>query len=189
MAAMRRVCAFMRKEGGSRLSQDYYELLAMTTRYIFTMLCITVAWQAARWLRQDYHRRKEVNTSLPDAGYLGTLYVMEGKSKRIKPGESLSLPMEGLLGSGAGCDVRVFHPTVGRRHALFEYKPDGLHLRPFRNERMQVDGQPLHRGCEAILTHGAVLSLGEVTLQLRLFAGVKAPEADAYDHGNGRLRR
>ena len=156
------------------MSQEYYELLVLAARYVFALLGVVVVWRAANWLRQDFRERRWVMSSLPDAGYIGTLHVMEGQSKRLSPGDSLPLPTEGLLGSGAGCDVRVPHATVGRRHALFEFRPDGLHLRPYRNERLQVDGHPLPQGCEAILAHGAVLALGGVMLQLRLFAGVQA---------------
>ena len=168
------------------MSQEYYELLALAARYAFALLSVIIVWRAASWLRQDSRRRKMVMSALPDAGYVGALYVMEGQSKHIHPGDSLPLPVEGLLGSGAGCDVRVPHPTVSRRHALFEFRADGLHLRPHRDARLWVDGQPLPRGCEAILAHGARLTLGSVTLQLRLFAGVQAvtvfvPESETGD--------
>jgi len=156
------------------LSQAYYELLVLAARYVFALLGVIVVWRATRWLRQDYRQRRWVMSSLPDAGYIGTLYVMEGQSKHLSPDDSLPLPAEGLLGSGAGCDVRVLHPTVARRHAMFEFRTDGLHLRPYRDERLQVDGHPLPQGCEAILNHGAILTLGGVMLQLRLFAGVQA---------------
>ena len=159
------------------MSQEYYELLALAARYVFALLGVVVVWRATRWLRQDARQRRRVMSALPDAGYIGALYVMEGQSKRLSPDDSLPLPTEGLLGSGAGCDVRVHHPTVARRHALFELRTDGLHLRPHRDERLQVDGHPVPQGCEAILTHGAVLTLGGVTLQLRLFAGVQAVTA------------
>ena len=156
------------------MTQEYYELLVLAARYLFAALGVVVVWRAARLLRQDSRQRKWAMSALPDAGYIGALYVMEGQSKRLNPDDSLPLPTEGLLGSGAGCDVRVHHPTVARRHALFEFRTDGLHLRPHRDERLQVDGQPVPQGCEAILTHGAILTLGGVMLQLRLFAGVQA---------------
>jgi len=162
------------RERRKRLSQDYYELLVLAARYVFALLGVVVVWRAANWLRQDFRERRWVKSALPDAGYIGTLHVMEGQSKRLIPGDSLPLPTEGVLGSGAGCDVRVSHATVGRRHALFEFRPDGLHLRPYRDERLQVDGHPLPQGCEAILAHGAMLTLGGVMLQLRLFAGIQA---------------
>lgn len=156
------------------MSQAYYELLALAARYVFALLGVVVVWRAANWLRQDARQRKSVMSALPDAGYIGTLYVMEGQSKRLSPGDSLSLPTEGVLGRSASCDVGVSHPTVARRHALFEFHTDGLHLRPYRDKYLEVDGQPLRKGCEAILTHGAIVTLGNVTLQLRLFAGVQA---------------
>jgi len=159
------------------LSGAYYEALAYAMRYVFALLGVVIAWRAARGLGQDFSQRRRVMSALPDAGYVGTLYIMKGRSKRMNPGDSLYLPMEGVLGSGAGCDVRVHHSTVGGRHALFAFQADGLHLRPYRDERMQVDGQPVPQGCEAILMHGAILTLGAVMLQLRLFAGVQSPAA------------
>lgn len=174
------------------MTQEYYELLVLAARYAFTLLGVIVVWRSMRWLRQDSRQRKKTMTALPDAGYVGTLYVMEGQSKGMEPGDGLQLPVEGVLGSGPGCDVRVPHHTVGGRHALFFFQSDGLHLRPYRDERLQVDGQPLPEGCEAILQHGAVLTLGGVMLQLRLFAGVQVPPfVQAEDEGaqGGRRNR
>ena len=163
------------------MSREYYELLVLSARYVFALLGVVVVWRAARWLRQDSRQRRRVMRDLPDAGYIGALYVLEGQSKHLGPGDSLPLPAEGVLGSGAGCDVRVRHATVARRHALFELRRDGMHLRPHRDARLWVDGQPLPQGCQAILAHGALLTLGRVDLQLRLFAGVQA--ATAFDPG------
>ena len=155
------------------MSQEYYELLALTSRYLFALLGVSVVWQAARWLKQDSNDRKSAQGALPDAGYLGMLYIMEGAGKQIYPGCSYQLPAEGLLGSGSVCDVRVAHPDVSRKHFLFEFKNDGMHLRPCRNKHILVDGQILPKGCEAILTHGATLTIGDVIMQLRMYSGVQ----------------
>ncbi len=147
----------------------------MAARYAFAALSVVIVWHSMRWLRRDSLLRRKKLSALPDAGYVGTLYVMAGESKGMGPGEAFQLPTEGVLGSGTGCDVRIPHPTVGGRHAVFEFREDGLHLRPYRDERLQVDGQPLPQGCEAILQHGAVVTLGGVMLQFRLFAGIQTP--------------
>ena len=171
------------------MSQEYYELLSVSASYAFSLLGILVAWRAVSWLRRDSSQRRRVLRTLPDAGYVGALYVMAGQSRGMNPGDSFPLPIEGVLGSRAGCDVRLPHPAVAGRHALFAFQPDGLHVRPYRTERLHVDDQPLPQGCEAILQHGATLALGNVMLQLRLFAGVEVPAAARSDAEPGAQRK
>ena len=42
----------------AQANQEYYELLAVSSRYVFTLLGAVVVWQAARWLRQDARARR-----------------------------------------------------------------------------------------------------------------------------------
>ena len=156
------------------MPHEYYDVLAVTASYWFAFLGIVIVWRAMRWLRTDAALRKQVLRELPDAGYIGTLYVLAGAAEYLMPGDTLSLPAEGIMGSAAGCDVRITHDTVASRHALFSYQPDGLHLRPYRDHALMVDGMPLAAPDEAILHHGATLELGAVVLQLRMFAGITA---------------
>lgn len=150
----------------------FYTALQLASPYWFALLGVVVVWRAFQWLRADASLRRKVLRQLPDAGYIGTLYVLAGESGDMEPGDEFNLPAEGVLGSATGCDVCLPHPTVAARQALFQYEPDGLHLRAYRDEIIAVDGELVPSGAEAILLHGARLELGAVMLQLRLFAGL-----------------
>lgn len=163
------------------MNQDWFALLSESAGYWFSFLAVIVVWRAIRWLRMEARQRKKVLRSLPDAGFIGTLYVLEGESRFLHPDSAVPLPIEGVMGSASGCDARIAHPSVAGRHALFELQGDGLHLRPYREEILQVDGEPMPLGCEAILQHGATITLGGVVLQLRLFAGVQLEQAEEED--------
>ncbi len=160
------------------MRKEWYEVFSLAARYWFTFLIVVIVWRAFKWLRMDTRARKRVLRELPDSGYIGLLYVLEGTAKTLHAGDSISLPVEGMLGSASGCDARVPHGDISGRHALFEFREDGLHLRPYREELLQVDDQLLPAGCEAILQHGAVIAIGSVKLQLRLFSGVDAHNGD-----------
>lgn len=163
------------------MSQDWFALLSESAGYWFSLLAVIIVWRAIRWLRMESRQRKKVLRTLPDAGFIGTLYVLQGESRSLRPDTAVPLPVEGVMGSASGCDARIAHPSVAGRHALFELQGDGLHLRPYRDEILQVDGEPIPTGCEAILQHGATITLGGVLLQLRLFAGVQLEQVEEED--------
>ncbi len=167
------------------MQRDWYEVLVLAARYWFALLGIVVVWRGFSWLRLESRQRKRKLRQLPDAGFIGAFYVLEGESRALRGGDSIPVPMEGVIGSASGCDIRVHHPSVAGRQALFEFRSDGMHLRPFRDEPLRVDDQPLPPGCEAVLRHGALLTMGAVVLQLRLFAGIEHEmekiDAPTYD--------
>lgn len=154
------------------MSSDWYEVLALGMRYWFVALAVLLVWQAASWQREDNKRRAKVLSNLPDAGYIGTLYVMHGESDVLDEGDNLNIPAEGVLGSAMGCDVYLPHQSVDSRHVVFHLFRDGLHVRAHRDQKLVIDGQALPPGEQAILRHGAVMTVGSVVLQLRLFVGV-----------------
>ncbi len=155
---------------------EWYELLALTTRYWFALLGLVVVWRTFRWLRADASLRRKVLRELPDAGYIGALHVLADDEGELDPGETFSLPAEGTLGSASGCDVYIPHGDVAARHAIFSMQSDGLHLRPHRGAPLIVDGEEVPAGCEAVLLHGAEVQLGSLLLQLRLFSGMDIAE-------------
>lgn len=157
--------------------KDAYEFLAYIARYWFALLALVVIWRALRWLRRDAKRMRRVRQLLPDAGTIGEWVVTGCEGRSMHLGDVLPAPGEGWLGSARGCDVRVRHPGAPARAARFILHPDGLHLRAQRPGVLFVDGEPVRRN--AVLRHGATLTLGGVTLELRLFAGVvtDAPRA------------
>lgn len=178
-AALRLPCSLAR--GENRVSSDWYEVLAVGARYWFALLGVLIVWRALRWQISDNRRRAQVLRNLPDAGYIGTLYVMEGESDALDEGDSINIPAEGVLGSAMGCDVFLPHPSVSARHVLFHLFADGLHVRAYKDQTLVVDGQVLLPGEQAILRHGAVLTIGAVVVQLRLFVGVTLKSSRPQD--------
>lgn len=159
------------------MSSEWYQVVALGARYWFALLGVIIIWRALRWQWSDSRRRKQVMRNLPDAGYIGTLYVLEGESDAFDEGDTINIPAEGVLGSAMGCDVFIPHPSVSARHMLFHLFPDGLHIRAYRDQQMVVDEEVLEPGEQAILLHGATLTVGAVVLQLRLFVGVGVQHA------------
>lgn len=163
------------------MSSEWYQVLSLGARYWFALLGVVIVWRALRWQWSDSRRRKQVLRNLPDAGYIGTLYVLEGESDAFDEGDSINIPAEGVLGSAMGCDVFIPHPSISARHMLFHLFPDGLHVRAYRDQQLTVDGEILEPGEQAILLHGATLEVGAVEMQLRLFVGVVLRAAQEGD--------
>lgn len=152
------------------MDASVYAVVAYIARYWFAGLAILIIWRAVRWLRQDVDRTTRAQRTLPDAGFIGEWAVVASDAPRMPAGTVLRAPRDGWIGSTRACDVRLMHAGVPARAARFYLREDGLHLLPQRRDTLLVDGEPVQR--EAVLRHGATLTVGGVTLQLRLFAGV-----------------
>ncbi len=147
-----------------------YSVIAYFARYWFAFLMVIILWRAVIWLRKDAHRSAVVQSLLPDAGFIGEWAVMEGEEGDLAEGVILNAPRDGWLGAARACDVRIRSEGVPARAARFTLRHDGLHVLPRQPDTIVVDGEPVRK--EAVLRHGATLTVGDVTLQLRLFAGV-----------------
>lgn len=167
------------------MDASVYAVIAYIARYWFALLAVLIIWRAIRWLRQDIHRTARAQRTLPDAGYIGDWAVVASDAPRIQSGLILRAPRDGWIGSARACDVRLLHAGVPARAARFYLREDGLHVLPQRRGIVMVDGEPVQK--EAVLRHGATLTAGGVTLQLRLFAGVLLSGETLT--GSGRLRR
>lgn len=152
------------------MDASVYAVVAYIARYWFALLAVLIIWRAIRWLRQDIDRTARAQRFLPDAGYIGEWAVVASDARNMPEGQILRAPRDGWIGSARACDVRVTHAGAPARAARFYLREDGLHLLPQRRDSIVVDGEPVQR--EAVLRHGATLTVGGVTLQLRLFAGV-----------------
>lgn len=152
------------------MDESVYAVVAYIARYWFAGLAILIIWRAVRWLRQDVDRQARARRTLPDAGFIGEWAVVASDVPRMPVGTVLRAPRDGWIGSARACDVRLLHAGVPARAARFYLREDGLHLLPQRRDTLLVDGEAVQR--EAVLRHGATLTVGGVTLQLRLFAGV-----------------
>lgn len=152
------------------MSDAVYAVIAYIARYWFTFLAVIIIWRAIIWLRKDADRLSRVRRRLPDAGYIGEWAVVASDAPGVPAGMVLRAPRDGWVGSARACDIRLRDAGVPARAARFYLRPDGLHLLPQRSNQVLVDGETVQR--EAILRHGATMTVGGVTLQLRLFAGV-----------------
>lgn len=152
------------------MSDSVYALIAFAARYWFAALGLVVIGGAVYWLYKDADRVARVQRRLPDAGFIGEWAVVASDAPGMPAGMVMRAPRDGWIGSARACDVRLKDVGVPARAARFYLRPDGLHMLPERSDSLLVDGEPVRR--EAVLRHGATLTVGGVTLQLRLFAGV-----------------
>ncbi len=70
-----------------------------------------------------------------------------------------------LLGRGAGCTLRLDHPSVDRAHALLEPAPGGWRITPLSvTHPTTLDGEALGAAC--LLSSDAVIGIGAVDVQV-----------------------
>ncbi len=173
------------------MKETIYPVIAYIARYWFLALLLVILWRAALWLRRDALGARQRASKLSDAGAIGEWAVVATGTPRVPEGAVFPATRDGMIGSARGCDVRLQSERVPGRTARFTLREDGLHIWPVRrgflakssdgaissNSRLgnqgtvRVDGVEVQR--EAVLRHGATLTVGSVTLQLRLFAGVR----------------
>lgn len=151
------------------MNATLYGLIAYIARYWFIALMIVIIWRAIHWLKYDADRKAIVKSMLPDAGFIGEWAVLYG-GDLLRNDAPISATRDGWIGSARACDVRVHAKGIPKRAARFYLKRDGLHLLPQKSGFIEVDGAPVLQ--EAVLRHGATMTLGGITLQLRLFAGI-----------------
>jgi len=167
------------------MEKSMYELIAYVTRYGFCVLMLVILWRAIHWIRYEASVKAIEKRMLPDAGFIGEWVVLYGADK-MEEGTVLNAPGDGFLGSGRTCDVRILVKGLPKRVARFYFRRDGLHLLPHGGGEIIVDGRPVYQ--EAVLRHGAILSIEGISLQFRLFAGILltgeatvAPPAEAEE--------
>lgn len=170
------------------MSESVYAVVAYVARYWFAFLAVVIVWRAVKWLRKDASRTSRAQRRLPDAGFIGEWAVVASEAPDVRVGQVLRAPREGWFGSARAADVQVRDVDVPARAARFFLKEDGLHVQPVHDGILRVDGEPVQR--EAVMRHGATITMGDVTLQLRLFAGVlltgETPVSQTVDR-RGRL--
>ena len=113
---------------------------------------------------------------MPDAGYIGEFIVQAGNGQ-LPAGTALPIPAEGILGSLRVCDVVIPADGVAGKHASLSFRNGvGMLAEPFFKEAISADGVVAEkRGQILTLHHGSYLTVGDVTLRMRLFIGVDAP--------------
>jgi len=154
------------------MASDAYELLALLMRYVFVLLGALVLFRAYRWMRKDARNYRREMRSLPDAGLVGEIVD-------LRTGQSQPLPREGDMGASRECDVFVKAPGVARHHLRFAFEEGkGVLLTPTRHGKTLMSGRALTAPAYAL--HGTQIQLGQASLRLRLFAGLKVPSPMAF---------
>ena len=161
------------------MPQEVYEVVSQGARYWFLFLMAVIAWRSYRWYAKDRKQRKKRLRLLPDAGYIGELVVQRGNAELP---ENMALPVsrEGIIGSHRGCDVFLPAKDVASKHLWFRHQPgEGILVRAFVRKTATADEEKVDWRSKTFLLHGSRLSVGEVELRLRMFAGFEegAPRA------------
>ena len=165
------------------MPQDIYSILALACRYWFAFLGVLIVWRSFSWLRKDRRLKHKRLKTLPDAGMIGELVVLQG-SDELPEDSYLPVPREGVLGCLRTCDLVVPVDGVARQHLDFAFQDgQGLLMIPRRGCSCMIDGE-LITGRPAAkafpMRHGSLLSVGDAILKLRLFAGLDAPYPAEY---------
>ena len=157
------------------VSPEIYGILFLLSRWLFVILAAVILLSALGWLAADRHARKEMLRSLPGAGTVGELIVLSG-SEHLPAQTWFPVPREGVLGSVRSCDLVVPGSGIRSCHLDFRWQDGvGLLLYPRSGCQVLVDGMPLDCRSDAFsrpMTHGMCLQVGEVILQLQLFAAM-----------------
>lgn len=172
------------------MSANAYELLALSMRYVFIALMLLIVIRAWRITMVDRRRAARLRKLSPDTGIIGEMLVVNG-GERARPGMHYPLTLEGSVGSGRRCDVRVRHSSVRSRHAIFQMTDEGLFVRSHAQARIR-DGHG-RAARELLLQDGDILRLGDVALMLVLTDAGSAPEEISRRirrrHSDERMRR
>ena len=162
------------------MPQDIYQIVALACRYWFAFLGVLIVWRSFSWLRKDRRLKHKRLKTLPDAGMIGELVVLQG-SDELPEDSFLPVPREGILGCLRTCDVVVPVDGVARQHLDFVFiDGQGVQMVPRRGCACMIDGELIrdHRAARSFpMRHGSLLSVGDALLKLRLFAGLDAPYA------------
>lgn len=166
------------------MPDNIYEIISLAMRYWFTALGALIVWRAFSWLRKDRRLKHKRLRTLPDAGMIGEMVVIEG-SRDLPEDTLISVPREGVLGFLRSCDLVVPVNGVNNQHADFVFvSGKGLRIFPRRGCECTVDGEKILSRRDAKqhpMGHHSTLVLGEAVLRLRLFAGLDAPYHPGYD--------
>ena len=165
------------------MPQDLYSIAALACRYWFAFLGVLIVWRSFSWLRKDRRLKHKRLKTLPDAGMIGELVVLQG-SDDLPEDSSIPVPREGVLGYLRTCDIAVPVKGVARQHLDFVFaEGHGLVVTPRHGLHCMVDGELIASRREARdfpLRHGSLLSVGDAILKLRFFAGLDAPYAAEF---------
>lgn len=158
-----------------------FEILSKLMSYVFTFLGVVIVLRAYTWLRKDRKETHKRLRSLPDAGAIGVLTVLQGSSE-LREGDTIPVPGEGVLGFVRTCDIVVPVTDVVGQHLDFTFRNGkGLYIYPRRGCPTMVDGVTIDSRADSRrypMHHGSILQVGEAVLQLGVFAGLDVATAE-----------
>ena len=116
--------------------EDIYRV----SRYFFAFLGFLSVLSALGWLHAEKKSRRERLRSIPSAGTVGELMVLEG-SDDLPPQTWFPVTREGVLGSVRSCDLVVPCPGVKAHHLDYSWCDGvGLIIRPRSGCEVTVNG-------------------------------------------------
>ena len=146
----------------------WYRAAGLAYGYFASLCAVLIALLLLKRWRSERALWRRIAKSVPGVGCACVFRVMSEGGKRLAKGAELRVPMEGTMGSAAGCDVCIPYRKVHLRSAFFWMEEDGLHMAPLHRDGFLVDGVQAQPGDEAILRDGAELRLGDLRLRLRM---------------------
>lgn len=141
--------------------------MIMALRYIFLALLLVFIFRLVKWMVGDLQQTRRVSGS-KGANYPvnggAALTVIESAAHDFKPGDSLPLGVEKLLGRGEASDIMIRDSFASNRHALIFFKEGQYWLEDldstngtFLNE-VKID-QPV------VLSEGDIIKIGGIIFQ------------------------
>jgi len=147
------------------MTNNAFELLALTMRYVFAGLMVLIVLRAARGALVDSRRAAKLRRLSPMTGVSGELVVLDPLPK-LPRGRRFPVIREGMIGGSRRADVRIRHKSVRGRHLLFQLTEAGLHIRTHAGTRLRdALGEPAR---ELMLLDGDSFFVGDVHLMLVL---------------------
>lgn len=166
------------------MNANAYDLLALCLRYVFAALMVLILLRAWKITAVDWQRSHRLRRLSPETGIVGEFLVVEGH-ERSRVGMRYPVILEGTIGSGRGCDIRLRSGSVRHRHAIFQMTEDGLYIRGHAGGRLR-DG--LGRPAKTLtLRDGSYITIGAVRLML-ILSGAESPHEACAEHTRGRDR-
>ncbi|NMD38745.1 MAG: FHA domain-containing protein [Christensenellaceae bacterium] len=160
------------------MTKEVFELTSLAARYWFVFLLFVIVIRSFLWLGRDNRAWTRKVKSVPSAGNVGEAIVLVGNSQ-VPQGQIISIPREGDMGSGHGCDIQIKSQLVKKHHLCFRFEENkGLYIQIISNAKVVVDHIELSgKNKKAYILHGSYLVIGDVQLKFLFFAGLGVPYA------------
>ncbi|MCQ2436890.1 MAG: FHA domain-containing protein [Clostridia bacterium] len=147
------------------MNNAVFSAISTTARHVFWVLMLLIVLRAIRITLVDARRATQLRVLSPMTGLSGELVVMEG-DRRMPVGTRFTVIREGLIGASRYADIRLRHPAVSRRHAVFHLTERGLEVSMQGKAVINTDGRRhVH---EAVIKDGGTIAIGPIRMMLIL---------------------